>query len=389
MAGTVSSGICRTDPEDIRESTRRLAHRGPDAQKFRLFNHCSLIHTRLRVIDLSPLGDQPMSNDAETIWVVFNGELYNYVDLRCELQAAGHHLRTKTDTEVLVHLYELYGDEFVGRLRGMFAFAIWDEPGQRLLLCRDRVGIKPLYHRTTDAGLEFASEVRALARATDRLDVQAIASYLRLGWIPGPGTVYSQIKELPPAHLLRWEDGSTEVRRYWSPPFAGHKPSAPTVHALAQVLEDAVRRHLVADVPVGLFLSSGVDSAVVAELARRTDPAVRSYTVTFDTGEDEGRDASALARKLGLDHTLVQIGGEEILCSLDRFIADMDQPSVDGLNSWIISGAVRDAGLVVALSGLGGDELFGGYSTFRHVPRLAWAGRAMCWLPDDLWKGVQ
>ena len=360
-----------------REIADRLRHRGPDATGFREFGQCSLGHTRLRIIDLSPLGDQPLPDEDGTVWSVFNGEIYNFAVLRSELTASGHRFRSDTDTEVLVHLYEEHGDNMAHRLRGMFAFAIWDNRRRRLLLCRDRLGIKPLYYRIDGERLSFASEVQALAEAGDDIDRTALHGFLRLGWIPGPRTIRSGICELPPGHILVVGDGGcAEPAPYWSPSGDEHD-RPPAKEELTEVLLDSMRRHLVADVPVGLFLSSGVDSAVVARLASPIAPDLRTYTVAFESGADESSEASIIARRLHLAHAVVPVGEMEALTSIGRFINDMDQPTVDGLNSWIISRAVRDAGPVVALSGLGGDELFGGYSTFRHVPRLVHAGRTL------------
>lgn len=360
-------------PAGIRSMVDRLGHRGPDARGVRSFSACALGHTRLRIIDLSPLGDQPMPNEDDTVWAVFNGEIYNFDGLRAELAANGHRFRSATDTEVLVHLYEEHGDDMPLRLRGMFAFAIWDENRQHLLLCRDRLGIKPLYYRVAGRAISFASELQALATHNDGIDLTALRAYLRLGWVPGPRTIRAGISELMPGHVLAWDNGEMTMTRYWSPDAsAGPAPSKEEVEA---TLSDAIRRHLVADVPVGLFLSAGVDSVVVAELARRVVPQLRAYTVAFETAADESAEASEIAARMGVDHTVVPVGHSEAQASVGRFIGDMDQPTVDGLNSWIISRAVRDAGLVVSLSGLGGDELFCGYSTFRHVPRLANASR--------------
>jgi asparagine synthase (glutamine-hydrolysing) len=360
--------------------TGRLRHRGPDATGARHFGECSLGHTRLRIIDLSPLGDQPLANEDGVVWAVFNGEIYNFIELRKELRAAGHNFRSETDTEVLVHLYEQHGDEMAHHLRGMFSFAVWDDRRRRLLLCRDRLGIKPLYYRIEGDVLSFASEVQGLTRAGDAVDLASVRRFLRLGWIPGPRTIRSGIRELPPGHLLVWDGRPAEPRPY--PPSAViEQERPPTSEELAEVLLDAMRRHLVADVPVGVFLSSGVDSAVVARLAAPLAPDLQTYTVAFESLTDESVQAAALADRLGLPNTVVSIGLSDAQESIGRFIGDMDQPTVDGLNSWIISRAVRSAGLVVALSGLGGDELFNGYSTFRHVPRLQRAQRVLGRLP--------
>ena len=366
----------------------RLAHRGPDASGNRRFGRCALAHTRLRIVDLSPAGDQPLANEDDSVWVVCNGEIYNFTELRGELERAGHRFRSHTDSEVLVHLYEAHGDAMVGRLRGMFAFAVWDERAQRLLLVRDRLGIKPLYYRTHGPGLRFASEVGALSEPSDELDGAAVHGFLRLGWVPGPATIRAGVRELPPGHQLSWVDGAIRVTRYWEPPPPARRGPSGDESGLREALHDAARRHLVADVPVGLFLSSGVDSAVVGSLAAHSAPDVRGYTVAFETGADEAGGAAAIARRLGIDHTVVRVGGSDVLGSLDAIVSAMDQPTVDGVNSWVVSRAVREAGPVVALSGLGGDELFGGYSTFRHVPRIAAAGRVARALPGRVRRSV-
>jgi asparagine synthase (glutamine-hydrolysing) len=361
-----------------------LGHRGPDAKGTYEVGNCSLGHNRLRVIDLTVAGDQPMSNEDGTVWVVFNGELYNFLELRRRLEAAGHEFRSKTDTEVLVHLYEGHGDRLDEHLRGMLAFAVWDERGQQLILCRDRLGIKPLYYRADSGQLEFASEVRALRRPGDSLDMEALGSFLRLGWIPGPRTILRGIVELPPAHTLIWKAGRIRVRRYWSPPFSARNVSSMSAGEFGEVLTDGMQRHVVADVPVGVFLSSGVDSAIVTALAARVSSNIRAYTVVFDGGTDESVEAAAVARHIGVDHTAVRVGSQEVLRSVRRIVSDMDQPSVDGVNSWVIAQAVRDAGIVVALSGVGGDELFSGYSTFRHVPRIVGAGKIAQMVPSSV-----
>lgn len=351
-----------------------LAHRGPDASAIRDFHACALAHTRLRIIDLSEAADQPLANEDGTVWVVFNGEIYNFSELRAELMAAGHRFRTRADTEVLVHLYERDGDAMVQRLEGIFAFAIWDDRRGRLLLVRDRLGVKPLYYAAIGGGLRFASQVRALLDTRSRLDCAALAGYLRTGWVSAPATIVEGVSELLPGHVLEWTGcAGYRVRRWWSPP-----PLARPVPRVDDPLPDALRaaltRQLVAEVPVGLFLSGGLDSRVLAHLAAFYAPSLRTYTVGFDVGVDETTEAAAEARRLGLEHTVVRVGGAEILSSLEDIVADMDQPTVDGVNTWVISRAVRRAGLVVALSGLGGDELFAGYSTFSRVPRLARAG---------------
>jgi len=365
----------------VQRASAQQTHRGPDASAVRQWRQCVLGHNRLRIIDLSPGADQPLTNEDQAVWVVFNGEIYNFTELRAELVTAGHTFQTHTDTEVLVHLYEEHGPALVERLRGMFAFAIWDDRAQLLLLARDRLGIKPLYYRREGDGLRFASEVRALRTASGSLDPAGLSAYLRLGWVPGPGTIIAGIEELPAGHLLEWQDGQVRLRRWWQPPRRMASGVETDGEPLADVLADAFRRHLVADVPVGLFLSSGVDSLALAYLAARAGADLTGYTVAFDTGPGEAREAASLAHHLGLAHETITISGAQVLAELPRIVADLDQPSVDGVNSWVISRAVRQAGLTVALSGLGGDELFAGYSTFRRVPRMVRAGRLARGLP--------
>jgi len=379
IAGLVSD---RVAARDVDVAVARLSHRGPDAAAVHGAGTHVLGHTRLRILDLSPEADQPMANDDGSVSVVFNGEIYNFVDLRRQLQADGHRFRTNSDTEVLVHLYEEDGEGLVERLRGMFSFAIWDEPRQRLVLGRDRLGIKPLYYRSGGGALAFASEVRALARPDDLVDPHSLGAFLHLGWVPGPRTILAGISELPAAHLLVWHEGRARLSRYWSPPPSGGSRRPPALSDLTEALTDAAHRHLVADVPVGLFLSSGVDSVAIGRLVGRANPDLRAFTVSFLDENDEAVAAAGLSRRLGLRHTVVPVDGTDVVASLPQFVSDMDQPTVDGLNSWVISRAVRAEGIVVALSGLGGDELFGGYSTFRHVPRLVRAARALSWIPE-------
>lgn len=359
----------------VRRAADRQIHRGPDSLAVREWRQCVLGHNRLRIIDLNACADQPLANEDETVWVVFNGEIYNFIELRRKLITDGHTFRTRSDTEVLIHLYEEYGAALVDHLQGMFAFAIWDDRAHRLLVVRDRLGIKPVYYRLDGDRLEFASEVRALRTACDSIDPVALASYLRLGWVSGPRSIVAGIEELPAGHLLEWQHGQTRLRRWWHPPRRVAEGVETDGEPLADVLVDAFRRHLVADVPVGLFLSSGVDSVALAYLAARVGADLTGYTIAFDTGPGEADEAASVAHHLGLAHETVTVRGADVLADLPRIVADFDQPSVDGVNTWVISRAVRQAGLTVALSGLGGDEVFAGYSTFHRIPQMVQAGR--------------
>ena len=361
-----------------------MGHRGPDSNGvISLPGRRSAVlgAVRLRIIDVSPLADQPMCNSDQSVCVAFNGELYNFAELRSELQAAGHTFLSRSDTECLVHLYEeLRGDmpAVLTRLRGMFAFAIWDRGAERLSIARDRLGIKPVYWAETSAGVHFSSEVRALTAALPRaaeVDATSVHRYLEWGVVPGPTTIVKGVHRLPPGHLLTWTGGSPKLERWWSPEFlpdATLETPDDAARMLRSVLFDSVARHLVADRPVGVFLSSGTDSQVVASAAA-PHGTVRALTVGYPEtpAADEVDSAQRFAQGLGLDHVTVPIVGSALAAQVERVLKGMDQPTSDGVNTWILCEAAREAGLVVALSGVGGDELFGGYRTFSIAPRVA------------------
>ncbi|MGI8426116.1 MAG: asparagine synthase (glutamine-hydrolyzing) [Actinomycetota bacterium] len=381
-------GVCgavsgyRQEERRVLAMVARLSHRGPEASAVTSFGGCALGHTRLRILDLREVADQPLGNEDGTVWAVYNGEIYNFRELRAELSSSGHRFKTDGDTEVLVHLYEQHGADLLKRLRGMFAFAIWDEPRRKLLLARDRLGIKPLYYSQDGSDLRFASEAHVLVEPKAELNQQALAGYLRFGWVPSPQTIFDSVQELPPGHLLEWSEGQTSIRQWAQTPHLNR--GRPNADSLSEALTDSLSRHLVADVPVGLFLSSGLDSVALATLASKGGHPLRTYTVAFDEGPGESEEAAKQARRLGLPHEVIRLSCADILENLPRIIADMDQPTVDGVNTWAISRAVKQAGCTVALSGLGGDELFSGYSTFRKVPALARAGALASIVPAQL-----
>ena len=377
IAGRVGTG----DGPTVSQMVASLAHRGPDASGVRTWPACELGARRLRIVDLSPDADQPMRGETDAAWVVYNGEIYNHAELRAQLEQSGHVFRSHSDTEVIVHGYEQWGEGIVARLRGMFAFAVWDCQHQRLILARDRLGIKPLYLRDhTGGGLSFASEAHALGPSD--VDPKAVVSFLRLGWVGRGATIGAGIRELPPGHLLAWSEARSETRCYWHPEW---RDEPVQLERLSAALHDSVARHLVADVPVGVFLSSGIDSTAIAVVAARHQANLRTYTVAFDGGVDESVPAARLARDIGAMHEVVRVSGADILVSLPSIIGAMDQPTVDGVNSWVISKAVREAGATVALSGLGGDELFQGYSTFHRAPQIASLGAHM---PPLIFRGA-
>jgi asparagine synthase (glutamine-hydrolysing) len=358
-------------------------HRGPDdcglwvqaADEFTV----GLGNRRLAIVDLSPLGHQPMVNPDTGDAIAYNGETYNAAELRTDLEASGIRFRSRSDTEVVLRAYERWGTDCFDRLRGMFALAIWDHRKRRLVLARDPVGVKPLYFAEISTGLAVASEVGALLTGglvTECVDRRALAGYLAYGAVQEPLTINEGVRSLPAGSWLTVSpNGRQEIlRRYWTFPRAAAERAGPSaVGELAEecraLLARAVRRHLMSDVPLGVFLSSGVDSTVVAGLATEASNKVHSFTVVLPEAGllDEGPLAHQTARHLGTEHHEVPITlADAARWTLDGLVK-MDQPSMDGLNTYIVSRAVREAGMVVALTGQGGDELFGGYQSFRHV----------------------
>ena len=378
----------------VRSMAAAMVHRGPDEDGF-LVNDprapsAALGMRRLSIIDLER-GHQPIWNEARDVAVVFNGELYNYRELRERLSLAGHRFNTSSDTEVLVHGWEEWGEDLLGELRGMFAFALLDlrkhfATVPVLFLARDPVGIKPLCYAQTDKGFAFASELRALLASgvvERKLSGDALTAYLLFGSVSEPVTLVEGVFSVPPGHalLLHLPDRrrTPRVRPWWDPrrSAAQRDPKRPRDFAgasarLRTLLEDAVRAHLIADVPVGLFLSSGLDSSAIAVLAGRAKQGVQSFTLTFpDTEYDEGPLSRLVAQRACTKHTEIPLQGKEMLARVDEAIAALDQPTMDGINTYFVSWAAREVGLKVALSGLGSDELFGGYRTFADTPKLA------------------
>ncbi|MFN6951462.1 MAG: asparagine synthase (glutamine-hydrolyzing) [Albidovulum sp.] len=366
----------------------QMARRGPDGAGLWLGTdrRVGLAHRRLSVIDLSDGGHQPMRDCAAGNVIVFNGEIYNYRTLRAELEAAGHHFASTSDTEVLLKLYRVHGTGFLPKLRGMYAFALYDEAERRIFLARDPFGIKPLYLSDDGHTLRFASQVKALlAGGIRRLpDPAGHVGFFLWGHVPEPFTLFKNIKALPAgSHLVVEADGTRRTAVHFDmakgianlEPFPGVRSASDAQAILTDALRDSVRHHLVADVPVGVFLSSGRDSNTLAALAEELAPGiVRTITLGFEdyrgTALDEVPLAETLAAQLGTTHQTRWIGRDSFYECIDDLIATMDQPSIDGVNTYLVARAAREAGLKVALSGLGGDELFGGYSAFGTIPRL-------------------
>jgi asparagine synthase (glutamine-hydrolysing) len=372
-----------------------LRHRGPDGEGVEVLGPAALSHRRLAVIDLSEAGRQPLSNEDGTVWLTFNGEIYNYRALRDDLIARGHSFRSQTDSEVIVHLYEERGADLVTALRGMFAFALWDARAGRLLLARDRVGQKPLHYHLDDDALRFASEPLALFAGrggpTRAVDPVGIVHYLHYGWVPAPHSAFRGVRKLPPGHLLEWEPGGApRLRRYWRPELlpklevSAARDEEALCEQLAARLEESVRLRLVADVPLGAFLSGGIDSGlVVAAMAGQLDQAVRTFTVGFPgapAGHDERARADLVARRFATRHTEdeVALDAQEALPTLlQRYGEPFADPSA--VPTYRVSEVAR-RDVTVVLTGEAGDELFAGYGHHAvHDPGwlLTWRAGAL------------
>src|SRR5918911_3974033 len=367
ICGVVSANGS-ADVERVARMNATLVHRGPDSSGEFADGHAALAARRLSIIDLDT-GDQPIANEDETLHVVQNGEIYNYRELRRELERAGHRFRTHGDTEVLLHLYEQHGTGFARRLRGMFAVAIWDGRRRRLVLARDRFGIKPLYYRHVDGELAFASELRALPRG--EIDPDAVAAFLAFNSIPGPLTIFRDTRKLQPGHVLTWEDGDVRIERFArpAPARAGEvrtDDEAELVEELRARVRDSVRAHLVSDVPVGVLLSGGVDSALLAALAaEETTEPLRTFSIGFEERSfDELADARRVATRYATEHRELVLRPDAALL-LPALAEAFDEPFADSsaLPTYLVSQLAAED-VKVALSGEGGDELFGGYYTY-------------------------
>jgi asparagine synthase (glutamine-hydrolysing) len=385
IAGLARSDGPPVDRQLLARMTDVLAHRGPDGRGLHVEASVGLGHRRLAIIDLTT-GAQPMGSEDGAIWITYNGEVYNYRELRQELASLGHRFRTTSDTEVVLHAYEAWGPDCVPRLRGMFAFAIWDGRDRSLLLARDRLGIKPMVYAWNGATLRFASEIKALledAEVPRDLDWCAIRDYFTFLVVPGPRSVFRAIRKLPPASYLRWrlDVGPPVLSRYWTLTMTPENavPEGEWIERLDDALADAVGRHLVSDVPVGAFLSGGLDSsAVVAYMVRTSRVPVKTFSVGFDDAAfDELRYARLVARRLGTEHfeTIVK---PDVVAILPRLARQLDEPFADAsaIPTYCVSQMTREH-VTVALSGDGGDESFGGYRRYAEALRLDRQARAL------------
>ncbi len=385
-------GTSGRDPAAVLRSMQdALRHRGPDGTGVWVDPRGSagLAHVRLSIIDPSPAGAQPMQTPDGRHVISFNGEIYNFRALRDELAADGIAFHTHSDTEVLLALLAHRGAEGLSRLRGMFALALWDSHAQRGLLVRDGFGIKPLYYARTPQGIVFASELRALLASGCVplcLDASAVAGYFATGSVPEPDALVEGVQLLAPGDCLAWGAEGTRTTAFWKIRFP--EPSVTDAHeAIAltrSALEDSIHAHFVSDVPVGLFLSGGIDSTALLALARSTGHAkgLAGFSIAVDdAGFNEADVAAATARQFGIDHHVLRLDAAVARSSLAGFLGDMDVPSIDGFNTWTVSGLARQHGFKVVLSGLGGDEMFGGYPSFQQVPRLHAIARTLSGLP--------
>ncbi|HTX76843.1 MAG TPA: asparagine synthase (glutamine-hydrolyzing) [Terracidiphilus sp.] len=396
IAGFVPAADDGTAPaaEAVRRMAGRMRLRGPDAEGLWTGNGVVLGHRRLAILDLDARSNQPMLSPGSEYAIVFNGEIYNFRELKSELEAAGAVFHTTSDTEVLLELYAREGDRMLPRLRGMFAFAIWDLRRHELFLARDPYGIKPLFYAQTAEGLVFASQVKAiLASALVAADAEpaGVAGFYLWGSVPEPWTLYRGVFALPCGHWMRVRRGKAEapvcwddIRDNWRQP-AVESSAGKLKEIVRNAVTDSVRAHLISDVPVSVFLSGGIDSGTIAGLISQLGGNVEGITVGFDEfsarQEDEVPVAAALAEHYGLPHHVRRISRAEFEQDIPHILDAMDQPSIDGVNTWFAAKAAVERGYKVVLSGVGGDELFYGYSLMKELPESAAKGRTIAAIP--------
>ncbi|HWB33417.1 MAG TPA: asparagine synthase (glutamine-hydrolyzing) [Acidobacteriaceae bacterium] len=398
IAGFISSES-ETDAslvESVRRMTDRMRRRGPDAEAIWNGFPAILAHRRLAIVDLDTRSNQPMHWAAAGLSIVFNGEIYNYRQLRAELESAGDVFQTTSDTEVLLALYARYGEAMLSRLRGMFAFAIWDARTRELFLARDPYGIKPLYYARTSRGFAFASQVKAILASglfSSDPEPAGLAGFHLWGTVPEPWTLYRGIYALPCGAWMLVRNGVAsppvvwnDIRENWRLPQA--RLSAEELQsAVREALLGSVRDHLVSDVPISLFLSGGIDSSAIAGMVTQLGFPLEGITVGFSEfssrHEDEAPIAAQVARHYGLPHHIRSISHAEFEADLPTILDAMDQPSIDGINTWFAAKASAERGYKVVLSGIGGDELFYGYNLMRELPVIARRGRLLASIPGS------
>jgi asparagine synthase (glutamine-hydrolysing) len=378
----------RVDTSSVKAMTDSLAHRGPDDHGIRINRNVGLGHRRLSIIDLSPAGHQPLSNETGEIWITYNGEVYNFLELRKKLESKGHQFLSKTDTEVIIHLYEEEGDRCLDYLRGMFAFALWDEKKQKLFIARDRIGQKPVYYFEDKEKLIFASEIKSIfssAMVKKEIDYEAIYQYLHLGYVPHPKTGFKGIKKLPPGHHIILKDKKLELDRYYDTEGNLHNKRKLDEEELSErlvyELKEATKIRMIADVPIGLLLSGGIDSTAIATLASKINGSINTFTVGFeDEFYDERKEARAMAKTLDSVHHELFIK-PDVADILPKIAKAYDEPFADpsAIPSYYIS-ELASQHVKVVLNGDGGDETFGGYG--EYIQGLI--GRGLACIPSSI-----
>jgi asparagine synthase (glutamine-hydrolysing) len=362
----------------IEKMQTALKHRGPDDAGIYISTdkQAALAHTRLSILDLSAAGHQPMSTTDNRYHITFNGEIYNFQELRENLISQGEKFHSQTDTEVILKLYQRIGSDCVQHLRGMFAFAIWDDLEKTCFLARDPLGIKPLYYYQLGTTLVFASELRAVLASglpAINMSLEGLYGYLTTGSVPEPYTLIADIYCLSAGNWLYWQNGNITKKQYWQINFTPEKISPPEAREIVRkALLDSIQHHFISDVPVGIFLSGGIDSTTILGLATQTQKSqLSTYSITFAESEfNEGELAQKIANHFGAKHTEYQVTSSFAKTILPDFLAAIDQPSIDGFNTFCVSKVAHDHGMKVVLSGLGGDEIFGGYQSFQKVPQM-------------------
>jgi asparagine synthase (glutamine-hydrolysing) len=377
IRGNANGTAEHADADALAAMCHAIRHRGPDDRGVRILPGAALGMQRLSIIDLAT-GQQPIHNEDSTVWVVFNGEIYNYAALRTELEHRGHHFYTSSDTETIVHAYDEWGEAAFSRLRGMFGIALWDARQRTLLLARDRVGIKPLHYAIVGERLYFGSEIKSIlaADAVHRsIDLQALDHYLSFLYTPRDRSIFAGIEKVPPGHVVRWQNGRLRIQQYWELPVEerGIASEQDAVDGLRAVLRDAVGSHLMSEVPLGAFLSGGVDSSIVVGLmSEASSQPVRTFSIGFDDPRyDELEHARVVARRFNTDHHEFVVK-PDALAIIDDLIAHFDEPFGDSsaIPTWYVSEMARRH-VTVVLSGDGGDELFGGYERYSPHRRIA------------------
>lgn len=392
IAGIISDKLKQNNLVSRLEAMQKaLQHRGPDSQGQYLSPSPStstalLTHTRLAIIDLSPQGAQPMSTQDGRYIITYNGEIYNYKSLQKELSSQGWVFHSDSDTEVILALYTHYGEQCLNKLRGMFAFVIWDTQEQTAFAARDPLGIKPFYYWHDAHTISFASEMKAVIAAgfsQQSLSTQGVFSYLKSGSVSEPNTLIDDIQLLQAGHCLTWHQGHINTRCYWHMTFPAQTMSYNEAISITRTaLEESVKAHFVSDVPVGIFLSGGIDSTALLALAKQvTSHPLRTYSIAFeDPAWNEGDIAKRVAAHFGTHHTELVMTAELARPLFTDFLAAVDQPSIDGFNTFCVAKLAHDHGEKVVLSGLGGDEIFAGYKSFKILPKMLKLSRCLALL---------